>query len=404
MSVPLIRIGDVCEQIRGVTYSKLDASKEPRDGYRPILRAGNIENGAIIFDDLVYVPAEKIGERQLVRAGDVVIAASSGSLSAVGKAAQAVTDFEGAFGAFCKVLRPSSTVNARYFGHYFRTDAYKRHVAKVAAGANINNLRNEHLDDLTLRLPPLEEQQRTAAVLDQVDALRAKRRHAIALLDDLTHSIFLEMFGDQLTNVGRVVNLDMVLERKLSNGISPSSRGDVKAKVLTLSAVTGESFNSSAWKVGTFTQDPTPTYAVTTNLFMVCRGNGNRKLVGKGVFADVNMVDTVYPDTVLAAPIRPEMITREYLTHVWATPQVRHQIESAARTTNGTYKVNQKTMGAVTFWLPQLEEQRAFQRKVLAIRHTKQDHESHLAALDELFTSLQQRAFSGTLWDHEAAA
>ncbi|GAB2870868.1 hypothetical protein GCM10027074_43120 [Streptomyces deserti] len=260
------------------------------------------------------------------------------------------------------------------------------------------------LKDITVVKPPLQEQRRIAAVLDQVDALRTKRRQSIALLEDLAQSIFLNMFDRQPSGKGRMVNLDMVLERKLSNGISPSSRGDVEAKVLTLSAVTGGSFNSSAWKVGTFTQDPTSTYAVTKNLFMVCRGNGNKRLVGKGVFADANMADTVYPDTVLAAPIRPDMITREYLTHVWSTPQVRQQIESAARTTNGTYKVNQKTMGAVTFWLPHSQEQHAFVRKVLAIRQAKRHNESHLAVLDDLFLSLQHRAFSGTLWDHEAAA
>ncbi|MGW0104409.1 restriction endonuclease subunit S [Streptomyces cellulosae] len=271
-------------------------------------------------------------------------------------------------------------------------------------GATMKHVNKGDLLAARFHCPSISEQKRIAAVLDQVNTLRTKRRKAIALLDELAQSIFLDMFGNQATNKGRVVNLDMVLERKLSNGISPSSRGDVEAKVLTLSAVTGDSFNSSAWKVGIFTQDPTPTHAVTTDLFMVCRGNGNKKLVGKGVFADANMVDTVYPDTVLAAPIRPNMITQEYLTYVWATPGVRHQIESAARTTNGTYKVNQKTMGAVTFWLPDLEEQRAFQHKMLAVRQAKRDHESHLAALDDLFTSLQQRAFSGTLWDHEAAA
>ncbi|SFI64638.1 type I restriction enzyme, S subunit [Phyllobacterium sp. CL33Tsu] len=49
-------------------------------------------------------------------------------------------------------------------------------------------------------LPPLNEQKRIAAILDKADQLRQKRRQAIALLDNITQSIFLEMFGDPVSN------------------------------------------------------------------------------------------------------------------------------------------------------------------------------------------------------------
>ena len=102
------RVGEVSEQIRGVTYGKGDASDTAEDGFIPILRAGNITEAGVVFDDLVYVPSNKASQKQLLRAGDVLIAASSGSLDVVGKAAPLLRNYEGAFGAFCKVLRPNS--------------------------------------------------------------------------------------------------------------------------------------------------------------------------------------------------------------------------------------------------------------------------------------------------------
>jgi type I restriction enzyme S subunit len=196
----IVSVGDISEQVRGVSYSKSESSDEPRPGYVAVLRANNITDEGLTSDQLVYVPAARVSTKQRIVASDVVIATSSGSLSVVGKAAQARQAIDGSFGAFCKVLRPNGKVDPLYFGHFFRTPAYRRTVSALAAGANINNLKNEHLDNLAIRLPPLPEQKRIAAILDAADALRVKRRESIEQLDLLTHAHFQEMFGDPVEN------------------------------------------------------------------------------------------------------------------------------------------------------------------------------------------------------------
>ena len=200
MSLNLVRVGDLSDQIRGVTYGKEDASKSSADGYLPVLRAGNITDYGLVYNDLVYVPAGKVSAKQKLRTGDIVVAASSGSLDVVGKTAPVLCDFDGGFGAFCKVLRPNARAEPKYFAQFFKTPRYRKTISALAAGANINNLRNEHLDELLVPVPPLPEQRRIAAILDQADALRAKRREALAQLDSLTQSIFIEMFGDPASN------------------------------------------------------------------------------------------------------------------------------------------------------------------------------------------------------------
>jgi type I restriction enzyme S subunit len=200
MGVPKVRVAEIADQIRGVTYSKEDASKEAGPASVPVLRAGNIADNGLVYDDLVHVAAACVSEQQMLRENDVLVATSSGSLSVVGKAAQVRESFQGSFGAFCKVLRPHPSVHPIYFGYFFQTPQYRRRVSELAAGANINNLRNEHLDDFEIPLPPLSEQRRIAAILDEADALRRKRREALGLLDALLRSAFLEMFGDPVTN------------------------------------------------------------------------------------------------------------------------------------------------------------------------------------------------------------
>ena len=71
---------------------------------------------------------------------------------------------------------------------------------ELLRATSIKNLKNRHLDEIEILIPPLEEQRRIAAVLDAAEALRAKRRQSLAKLDSLTQAIFLDMFGDPVRN------------------------------------------------------------------------------------------------------------------------------------------------------------------------------------------------------------
>ena len=74
---------------------------------------------------------------------------------------------------------------------------YDRLVDRAAKGKTLNRAK---LKLLQIPLPPLAEQKRIAGILDAADALRAKRRAALAQLDTLLQSTFLDMFGDPVTN------------------------------------------------------------------------------------------------------------------------------------------------------------------------------------------------------------
>ena len=81
MTWPLARVGTVATQIRGVSYKKQDAADSPAPSRVAILRAMNITESGLTFEPLVYVPAERVNDNQILQAGDVVVAASSGSIS-----------------------------------------------------------------------------------------------------------------------------------------------------------------------------------------------------------------------------------------------------------------------------------------------------------------------------------
>lgn len=228
----LVKLKTLIKQVRGVSYTPEDVSPALALGYIPLLTATNITNrNSIDKTDLIYVSEERVKEEQLLIEGDILIAASSGSINVVGKAATFGDDSDTlTFGAFCKVIRPDSKkVNPKYISLFFQTDYYRKRISFLAQGANINNLRNEHIDELEVPLPDLDTQNKIVTILDKANGLVEKREETIAKYDALLRATFLELFGNPISNikkfpVGTIRNLVDEVKYGTSSPATPSGQ------------------------------------------------------------------------------------------------------------------------------------------------------------------------------------
>jgi type I restriction enzyme S subunit len=108
----------------------------------------------------------------------------------------AMPNFEGVCSTDILPILPGPKLDRAYLAHFLRQPTVVSYAASRSEGANLPRLSPKALARFEIPLPPLEEQQRIAAILDAADALRAKRRASIAKLDTLAQFIFIEMFGD----------------------------------------------------------------------------------------------------------------------------------------------------------------------------------------------------------------
>jgi type I restriction enzyme S subunit len=164
---------EVADLIRGVSYKRDEARREPGSGLVPVLRANNINGATLNFADLVYVPEHRVSEEQRIRRGDIVLAMSSGSRDVVGKAALARDDWPGGFGAFCGVLRTRPGIDARYLARFLQSAEYRRQIDSIATGTNINNLSKSTLTSIELPIAPHEIQGPLSALLDAIEEKRS---------------------------------------------------------------------------------------------------------------------------------------------------------------------------------------------------------------------------------------
>ncbi|TOA82457.1 restriction endonuclease, partial [Vibrio parahaemolyticus] len=200
MSWPAYKLGEIAEVIRGVTFSKADGSDFPEKGRIPVIRAGSIQKSLLIDEGQIWVSDKKVKKHQLIKQHDIIMCTSSGSVDLVGKCAISEGDYNVSFGAFCAGIRANvERVSPLYLYHFLCSPSFKNWT-KNSSGANIKNIRVSELADFEIPLPPLAEQKRIAAILDKADAIRRKRQQAIDLADDFLRAVFLDMFGDPVTN------------------------------------------------------------------------------------------------------------------------------------------------------------------------------------------------------------
>ena len=159
-------INDVCSIIGGVSYNKADIQDT---GIR-VLRGGNIQSGKVFYcSDDVFIPFSYQNKENQVQYGDIIVVASTGSQTLIGKTGFVDRDIpKTQIGAFLRIVRPKQKTLSPYIRLLFQTDAYKDYIRNVAKGSNINNVKNAHLQNYQICLPPLAEQQRIVAKIEEL--------------------------------------------------------------------------------------------------------------------------------------------------------------------------------------------------------------------------------------------
>ncbi|MBN1304968.1 MAG: restriction endonuclease subunit S [Anaerolineales bacterium] len=126
-------------------------------------------------------------------ANDVLIAWDGANAGTVG------FDLDGYIGSTIAILRPvGKDIFAPYLGYFLKSKF--DYLQKNCTGATIPHISRRSIDELEIPLFPLTEQKRIAAILDKADRIRRLRRFALGMSDGYLQSVFLEMFGDPVTN------------------------------------------------------------------------------------------------------------------------------------------------------------------------------------------------------------
>ena len=184
------KISDFCQTGSGTTPSRQKLERY-YGGTIPWVKSGELRETEITQTE-EYVTEAAIQETSLkvVPSGALLVAMYGATVGRVGRLGIDATTNQ----AVCHIVPDRSVADAQYMFHALCAKASEL-VAKGVGGAQ-PNISQGTIKDTEIYLPPLEEQKRIAAILDQADELRRKRHRALDRLNQLGQAIFIEMFGD----------------------------------------------------------------------------------------------------------------------------------------------------------------------------------------------------------------
>ena len=289
------------------------------------------------------------------------------------------------------VLRPRAHVQLRYLVRVLEN----YDVTPWITGSTRAKLTKAGASKIQIPLPPLAEQKRIARILDAADALRAKRREALAQLDTLLQSTFLDMFGDPVTN-------PMAWEKCRIDSVFGVARGGSPRPIQTYLTESDDGLN---WiMIGD--ASPDSRYITSTKKRIKPEGLSKSRMVHEGDFLLTNSMSFGKPyilktdgcihDGWLVLSPKDKRMPADFFYSLLSTDALYREFSSKAA--GAVVKnLNTKLVSQVSVPVPPLDLQHRFAAIVESVEQQKGRQRAHLAQLDTLFASLQSRAFRGDL-------
>ena len=299
------------------------------------------------------------------------------------------------------VFRPSERITGPYLFNLLRAPYVRKAGAiKMRGAAGQRRVPADFFAALQIPLPPLDEQKRIAGILDAADALRAKRHEALAELDTLLQSTFLDMFGDPVTNpMGWPPTSLSAISEELRDGpfgsnLKTSHYVESGVRVIRLQNIgVGEMRNDDL------------AFISEEHFASLPRNHCRPGDVIIGTMGDPNLRACIVPLALAHAINKADCILmRVDMTKVDAI-YVCWLLNNPCMVSMARRLVRGQTRGRISLGrlkelqvhLPPIELQLRFAAIVESVEQQKAIQRAHLAELDTLFASLQSRAFRGDL-------
>jgi type I restriction enzyme, S subunit len=301
---------------------------------------------------------------------------------------------------FKSFIPDTGQVFADYLYYWLRGN--REYLQSLGNGATFKEVSKKIISQVKIPLPPLKEQKRIAKILDQADSLREKRRQAIAKLDELLQSVFLDMFGDPVTNPkgwDKYLLKNCILGKPSNGYFAKNDHYGTGTPIIWIGDFIDRFYCSSRnLKKVNATPSDISKFKVDYGDALFCRSSLNVEGIGKVSIVPKLSIDTplMFECHVIKLSLNMDIIVPEYFRVLSDSRYFRHQVMKNAKTSTMT-TIAQDGIIKIELPVPPLETQKKFTNVVQKFLKYKEALHTQQNSMNTLFSSLQQKAFKGEL-------
>ncbi|OQK33373.1 hypothetical protein XM72_u0041 [Vibrio vulnificus] len=380
MSWPMVKLGDVSEPIMGQAPPGTECNKSGQGTI--FVKAGEF---GIKFPEVKEWTTKPL---KFAKTGDTLLCVVGATCGKVNRA------IDCSIGRSVAAIRPNTEVLDSSYLYYF-ISSWSEKLRLMSQGAAQTVINKDMINSLEIPLPPIDEQKRIAAILDKADAIRQKRKQAIDLADEFLRSVFLDMFGDPVTNPkGWEVKACKDLFKRITVGIvvKPSSyyveSGVPALRSLNIGYYGIRSENLVYVSKSDNESILSKTRVYEGDLVIVRSGQPGKTAVVCKEFDGVNAID------ILIATPKEELIEPQFFAFFMNSDGGK-KIVLAEQRGQVQKHFNVGSLNSTAIPLPPLSLQRTFAEIVATVYGKYQTNKA--TEFNEIFNSISQKAFSGQL-------
>jgi len=387
---PKVKLGDIVDIKGGGTPSK--SNPDFWGGDIPWASVKDFKTSSLkeTADYITELGVEK-SATNVIPAGNVIVP----TRMALGKVA--INEVDIAINQDLKALlvKDEKTLSKLYLMRFLESKS--AFIDEQGKGATVKGITLDVLRNLDVPLPRLSEQKRIAAILDKADAIRRKRQQAIQLADEFLRAVFLDMFGDPVTNpkgfpLGTIRDL---VESANYGSSAKASEAVGDYPILRMGNITYEgAIDMTDLKYIDLTDKEKPKYLAVKGDLLFNRTN-SKELVGKTAVYDRD--DPVAIAGYLIRVRTNEKGNSHYISGYLNSSHGKATLQNMCKSIVGMANINAQEMQDIPVIIPPVRLQNRYGGIVVSTKEKLEAHQAALNANNELFNALSQKAFSGQL-------
>ncbi|OJH08051.1 MAG: hypothetical protein AOY29_11150 [Alcanivorax borkumensis] len=289
-----------------------------------------------------------------------------------------------------------------FLKHYFTSELFHRQFMNTVAGVggSLVRARPAGVERIEIPLPPLEEQKRIATILDKADAIRRKRQQAIQLAEEFLRAVFLDMFGDPVTNPKgwKVKKIDDLCE--VQGGLQVSKKRSelsISAPYLRVANVLRNRLYLGEIKEINLTQAEYDRVRLKRDDVLIVEGHGNPNEIGRSALWTGEIDGMVHQNHLIRVRVKSKEIRPRFVNDYINSPGGRVQMMKASNTTSGLNTISTGIVKSTEIIVPPIYLQDKYMSVVSKFEDVLVKSRMHEGGIDSSLFSLIKKAFKGNL-------